>query len=252
MAPLPDPVERGFLTAEVEALRGYYEETGEPLPTALAGATAEEAARRLLADEDAAVALVREIEPAIAEFRSAAAGLGAAERETARRLGRERYETYGAAVPPDATFSLRFTDGVVTGYPYNGTVAPPMTTLFGMFDRYHSFCTSGRETAGVCDWALPERWLEAQDRLDLSTPVNFTSTSDTIGGNSGSPAVTRDLDLVGLNFDRTIEGLVRDYLYAPERGRNVMVDTRLVLEALQSVYGLDGLLAELQTGTLRP
>ena len=63
--------------------------------------------------------------------------------------------------------------------------------------------------------------------------------------------MTRDLDLVGLNFDRTIEGLVRDYLYAPERGRNVMVDTRLVLEALQSVYGLDSLLAELQTGALR-
>ena len=251
VAPLPDAVERGFLTAEVEALRGYYEETGEPLPAALAGASAEDAARRLLDDEDAAVALVQEIEPAVAEFRSAAAGLGAQERETARKLGRERYETYGAAVPPDATFSLRFTDGVVTGYPYNGTIAPPMTTLFGMFDRYHSFCTSGRETAGACDWDLPERWLEAHDRLDLSTPVNFTSTSDTIGGNSGSPAVTRDLDLVGLNFDRTIEGLVRDYLYAPERGRNVMVDTRLVLEALQNVYGLDGLLAELRTGTPR-
>jgi hypothetical protein len=249
---LPDAVERGFLTAEVEALRAYYAEAGQPLPDVLAGASAEAVADRLLSDGAAAVALVQEIEPALAEFQSAAAGLGAEEREVARQLGRERFETFGSAVPPDATFSLRFTDGVVMGYPYNGTIAPPMTSLFGMFDRYHSFCTSGRETAGACDWALPARWLEARDRLDLSTPVNFTSTSDTIGGNSGSPAVTRDLDLVGLNFDRTIEGLVRDYLYAPERGRNVMVDTRLVLEALDGVYGLDGLLDELTGGDLRP
>lgn len=252
--PLPAVVERAYLTAEVDALRGYYEATGRPLPDALAGATAEEAADRLLASADGeamAVALVREIEPALTAYRSAASGLGAQERDVARRLGRERFATYGNAVPPDATFSLRFTDGVVTGYPYNGTIAPPMTTLFGLYDRYHSFCTSGRETATPCDWSLPERWLEAQGRLDLSTPVNFTSTSDTIGGNSGSPVVNRSLELVGLNFDRTIEGLVRDYIYAPERGRNVMVDTRLVQEALENVYGLDGLLAEIRTGTLR-
>ena len=103
----------------------------------------------------------------------------------------------------------------------------------------------------ACDWQLPQRWIDAEPRLDLSTPVNFTSTSDTIGGNSGSPVVNRSLELVGLNFDRTIEGLVRDYLYAPERGRNVMVDTRFVVEALRTVYRMDGLAAELTRGTLR-
>ncbi|MEM6328577.1 MAG: S46 family peptidase, partial [Bacteroidota bacterium] len=99
--------------------------------------------------------------------------------------------------------------------------------------------------AEECDWGLPAQWLDAEDRLDLSTPVNFTSTSDTIGGNSGSPVLDRDLRLVGLNFDRTIEGLVRDYLYAPERGRNVMVDARIVLESLREVYGLPALADEL-------
>ena len=261
----PAALERLYLAAEVDALRGYYDARGEARPAPLEGESAEAVADRLLAgsaaasaatvggagDDDPAVALVRAVAPDLAAYRSAAAGFSAREGDLARRLGRARYATYGGAVPPDATFSLRFTDGVVTGYPYNGTIAPPLTTLFGMYDRYHSFCTTGRDVPGPCDWALPDRWVEAQDRLDLSTPVNFTSTSDTIGGNSGSPAVNRDGELVGLNFDRTIEGLVRDYLYAPERGRNVMVDTRLVQEALVAVYGLDGLLAEVRDGTLR-
>ena len=261
----PAALERLYLAAEVDALRGYYDARGEALPAPLQGASAEAVADRLLAesaaasaatvggagDDDPAVVLVRAVAPDLAAYRSAAAGFSAREGDVARRLGRERYATFGGAVPPDATFSLRFTDGVVTGYPYNGTIAPPLTTLFGMYDRYHSFCTTGRDVPGACDWALPARWVEAQDRLDLSTPVNFTSTSDTVGGNSGSPAVNRDGELVGLNFDRTIEGLVRDYLYAPERGRNVLVDTRLVQEALAAVYGLDGLLAEVRDGTLR-
>lgn len=261
----PAILERAYLTAEVEGLRGYYEETGAPLPAPLRGESAEAVADALLATsaaasgatvseagaDDPAVALVAAITPAVDAWRSASAGLGARESDVARRLGRERFATYGNAVPPDATFSLRFTDGVVRGYPYNGTIAPPLTTLYGLFDRYHSYCQSGREVGAACDWDLPARWLDAQADLDLSTPVNFTSTSDTIGGNSGSGVINRDGELVGLNFDRTIEGLVRDYIYAPERGRNVMVDTRLVVEALGAVYGQDGLVTEIRDGTLR-
>lgn len=259
----PDALERAYLIAEVDAIREYYRQQGEALPDAVDGPSAEAAADALLASSlaaqpgatpqqaeyDEAVALVRGLLPAIQEFQSAAAGWSAREADIARRLGRERFATYGNAVPPDATFSLRFTDGVVAGYPYNGTLAPPMTTMYGIFDRYHSFCSSG--ASDPCEWNLPDTWLDAEDALDLSTPVNFTSTSDTIGGNSGSPAVNRDGELVGLNFDRTIEGLVRDYIYDPTRGRNVMVDTRLVVEALTNVYGLDGLVREIRDGTLR-
>ncbi len=259
----PEILERAYLAAEVDALRRYYRDQDEALPDALEGETAQAAADRLLAtslaansapdpaqaEYDPAVALVRGLLPQIEAFDSARAGLSAREADVARRLGRARFATYGNAVPPDATFSLRFTDGIVSGYPYNGTLAPPMTTLFGLFDRYYSFCASG--ASDPCEWDLPARWLDARDDLDLSTPVNFTSTSDTIGGNSGSPTVNRAGELVGLNFDRTIEGLVRDYLYAPERGRNVMVDTRLVVEALTNVYELDGLVAEIRDGTLR-
>ena len=187
--------------------------------------------------------LARRILPDVQAWRAAAQALGAREEALEQDLGRARFGAFGATVPPDATFSLRFTDGVVSGYDYNGTEAPPMTTLFGLYDHYYAYCQA--EALERCDWTLPPRWLGAQSRLDLSTPVNFTSTSDTIGGNSGSPTINRDLELVGLNFDRTIEGLVRDYLYAPERGRNVMVDARFVLEALRNVYGLEALADEL-------
>jgi hypothetical protein len=191
--------------------------------------------------------------PEIASWRQGMQRIQQREAELSRRLGRARFATYGSDVPPDATFSLRFTDGVVTGYPYNGTQAPPVTTLFGLFDRHFSYCETGETevTAPGCDWELPQQWLDARPALDLATPVNFTSTSDTIGGNSGSPVVNQRLELVGLNFDRTIEGLVRDYLYAPERGRNVMVDARFIIESLTNVYKMDGLVTELTQGALR-
>ena len=247
-----DAVERAFLTAEIEALQAYYGPRGDAGPKVLQSDT--EAVVDLLLEnsaladgstapaDDPALALVQRIQPDIDAWRATSRDLGARESALNQDLGRARFAAFGSSVPPDATFSLRFTDGVVTGYDYNGTEAPPMTTLYGLYDRYQSFCVA--EGLDPCDWDLPQRWLSARDRLDLSTPVNFTSTSDTIGGNSGSPTLNRDLELVGLNFDRTIEGLVRDYLYAPERGRNVMVDARLVIEALREVYGLDALADE--------
>ena len=113
----------------------------------------------------------------------------------------------------------------------------------GMPDPY----TSNRDNP---DWELPLRWRTPPAGLDLGTPLNFVSTADTYGGNSGSPAVTRDLRLVGLNFDRNVDALVRDYLYLPERGRNVMVDIRAIQAALDVVYDADRVVRELLTGRL--
>lgn len=255
-------IEEAFLAAELAALRRYYEEMGAAVPAVLEG---EDAAQRLLATsalaraatvasapaDDPALALVEGILPDVQLWAAQARAIAAREADIARRLGRARFATFGTSVPPDATFSLRFSDGVVRGYPYNGTEAPPMTTLYGVYDRYHSFCEAGAPPVGdppPCDWTLPESWIVAESTLNLATPVNFTSTADTIGGNSGSPVVNPQLRLVGLNFDRTIEGLVRDYLYAPERGRNVMVSTEIVLESLRTVYGMNGLADELTSG----
>jgi hypothetical protein len=158
-------------------------------------------------------------------------------------LGRVKFAVYGRDVAPDATSSPRITDGVVMGFEYNGTLAPPYTTFYGMYDRHYGH-------AGNVDWALPERWRTPPNGLDLATPLNFVSTADTYGGNSGSPAVTKELALVGLNFDRNVQGLSRDYIYLPERGRNIMVDARAVQAALDHAYDADRIVAELLTGRL--
>jgi hypothetical protein len=144
-------------------------------------------------------------------------------------------------VPPDATSSPRITDGVVTPYEYNGTVAPVHTSFFGLYDRHASF---GPGTS----WDLPARWKAPPAELNLATPLNFISTADTYGGNSGSPAVRPDLSIVGLNFDRNIEGLSRDFIYLPERGRNIMVDVRAIRAALDHVYDVDRIVQEVLTG----
>ncbi len=256
VADLPPELDRAYLAAQLRQFQRYLEPAFiDPLldgrtPEAAAEAIidgsvysgAEEPARTV-PEDDSAVALARLILPRYADYQSASAGVGEQEAEVARRLGQARFAVYGTNVPPDATFSPRFTDGVVRGYDYNGTVAPPHTTFFGLYDRNTSF---GQDS----EWRLPEAWLPAPPGLDRSTPLNFVSTSDTIGGNSGSPAVDRDLRLVGLNFDRTIEGLSRDYIYFADRGRNVMVDARAVLEALDTVYDLDRAAQELRTGSL--
>ena len=195
------------------------------------------------ADTDPALPFAAVLLPAYRESAGALAALDAEEAELASMLGRVKFEVYGRDVAPDATSSPRITDGVVSGFEYNGTLAPPYTTFWGIYDRHFGH-------AGNVDWSLPERWTAPPPGLDLSTPLNFVSTADTYGGNSGSPAVTKELELVGLNFDRNIQGLSRDYIYLPERGRNIMVDSRAVLASLDYAYDADRIVQELLTGRL--
>jgi len=165
------------------------------------------------------------------------------EAEIASALGRANFAVYGTDVPPDATFSLRIADGVVADYEYNGTLAPVYTTFYGLYDHYYSY---GPDS----DWDLPERWLNPPSELDLSTPVNFVSTADIIGGNSGSPVIDSDHRVVGLIFDGNIESLPGDYIYLPEVNRAVAVDARGILEALDVMYDADRIFLELTSGQL--
>jgi hypothetical protein len=132
----------------------------------------------------------------------------------------------------------------VKGYDYNGTIAPPRTTFYGLYDRYYSHL--GGEQAD--QWALPKRWLDRKGSIDLSAPVDFVSTADIIGGNSGSPIVDKDLRVVGLDFDGNIESLSGEFIYTEDRARTVSVDMRGIVEALNSIYQADRLVREL-TGT---
>jgi hypothetical protein len=192
---------------------------------------------------DPAIGVVRAYLPAFIEFQQAIGSVFPQEEEIAAQLGRARYEIYGTDVPPDATFSLRIADGVVLGYPYNGTLAPAFTTLYGLYDRHYSH-------AGELDWALPERWQSPPETLDLSTEINFVATADIIGGNSGSPVLDEELEVVGVVFDGNIESLPGDYIYLPELNRSVTVDIRAVIESLDEIYDADRLVLELTTGEL--
>ncbi|GBD87429.1 peptidase S46 [bacterium BMS3Abin03] len=156
-------------------------------------------------------------------------------------LGRALFEVYGTSIPPDATFTLRISDGVVKGFRYNGTIAPPYTTFYGLYDRYYSF---GKKFP----WDLPERWKNPPDNFDLSTKFNFVSTNDIIGGNSGSAIINEDAEIVGLAFDGNIQGLPGNFIFRTEENRTVGVHSQGMLEAIMKVYKLKRLADELQSG----
>ena len=159
--------------------------------------------------------------------------------EAGANLARARFAAYGRSIHPDATFTPRLAYGRVSGYAMNGTRAPHQTTLYGLYDRASSF---GREG----EYALPERFWRRQDRLDLTTPVNFVSTADIIGGNSGSPVINRAGDLVGLIFDGNIESLVGAFAYDDETARAVSVHPAYILEALTKLYDAEPLARKLR------
>jgi hypothetical protein len=144
----------------------------------------------------------------------------------------------GEACYPDATFTLRFAYGPIRGYVEDGVAVPAFTTIGGAYARME-------ERGGVPPFALPRRWIERKDRLDLATPLDFVCTADITGGNSGSPVVDRSGALIGLIFDSNVEGLAWDVAYTDDRARAVCVDARAILESLRKVYDAEALAAEL-------
>jgi hypothetical protein len=160
------------------------------------------------------------------------------------KLGRAIFEVYGTAIPPDATFTLRISDGVVKGFPYNGTVAPSITTFYGLYDRYYSFDKE-------FPWSLPERWENPPAEFDLETPFNFITTNDIIGGNSGSPVINKEGEVVGLAFDGNIQSLPGIFIFREEENRCVAVHSAGMLEAIKDMYKFNRLSDELLNGKLK-
>lgn len=160
------------------------------------------------------------------------------EQRAGEQLGAARFAIYGKSTYPDATFTLRLSYGTVTGYPYNGTVAPPKTTFFGLYGRSADFDNKH-------PFDLVSRFAEGRPKLDLTTPFDFVSTDDIIGGNSGSPVINGKGEIVGLIFDGNIESLVGDYVYDIETNRAVAVHTAGMTEALKKLYNVGPLLNEL-------
>jgi len=155
------------------------------------------------------------------------------------KIGKARFLVYGKDAYPDATFTLRLSYGTVTGYPYNGTIAPPFTTFYGLYDRAASF-------SNKAPFDLTPKEQAALGKLDLSTPFDFVCSGDIIGGNSGSPVVNRDGELVGLVFDGNIESMAGDFVYDGTKNRTVAVHSAGMIEGLRKLYGADVLADELQ------
>ncbi len=160
-----------------------------------------------------------------------------------QELGKALFDVYGTSIPPDATFTLRISDGVVKGYPYNGTIAPPFTTFYGLYDRYYSF---GKEYP----WNLPERWQNPPADFKLSTPLDFVCTSDIIGGNSGSPVINEKAQIVGLAFDGNIESLPGNFIFTTKTNRAVAVQSVGMMEAIKDLYKATRLSDELEAGKI--
>jgi len=159
-------------------------------------------------------------------------------RQAYAKLAAARFAIYGTEVYPDATFTLRLAFGLVKGYTEQGKQIPPWTTFTGLYER-------AQEQGNRDPFELPQRWIERKNQLDLNTPFNFVSTADIIGGNSGSPLINRNGELVGIIFDGNIQSLVLDFIYTEEQARAVAVHSAAIVEALRKVYNADRIVKEL-------
>jgi hypothetical protein len=191
------------------------------------------------ASTDSMIVLARKLDPVRRELTKwLEDNVQSVEQRAGEQLGKARFAAFGKSAYPDATFTLRLSYGQMKGYPMNGTIAPPMTTMYGLYDRSASFGNKD-------PFELPQRYVEGREKLDLATPFNFVTTNDIIGGNSGSPVVNKNGEIVGLIFDGNIESLVGDFVYEIQTNRAVAVHTAAMTEALRKLYGADKLVNEL-------
>jgi hypothetical protein len=198
-------------------------------------------ATAVAASTDPFVRLARVIDPLSRPILTRVTALANEESQNDELVARALLAVFGNSVAPDATFSLRISDGEVRRYPSNGTFAAPYTTFAGLYDRSWGF-------GGESPWDLTPRWQAARERLNLATPFNAVSTNDITGGNSGSPIINRDGEIVGLIFDGNIESLPLDFIFLETTGRSVWVDSRGIVEALRHVYDAGALADELTRG----
>ncbi|HEY5883383.1 MAG TPA: S46 family peptidase [Pyrinomonadaceae bacterium] len=165
----------------------------------------------------------------------------AVERGNYAKIARALFEREGTKLYPDATFTLRLSYGAVKGYQENGKMVAPFTTLGGLYDRAKSFDHK-------FPYVLPPRWMSKQSAIDPKTPFNFVSTNDIIGGNSGSPTINKERELVGLIFDGNIQSLVGNFEYDESVNRAISVDSRGMLEILTKVFDAKEVADELTRG----
>jgi len=188
--------------------------------------------------KDPLIQLAKIINPEVRRIRIITDQLDEQDKQAYAKIAEARFAVEGTSSYPDATFTLRLAFGPVMGYEQDGQQIPAWTNIGGAFEHE-------QKHQGQADYVLPASWKKAQTSLTKSTPFNFVSTADIIGGNSGSPVVNRAGELVGLIFDGNVQSLSGNYIYTDKQARSVSVHSSAIREALQTVYGADGIVKEL-------
>jgi hypothetical protein len=197
----------------------------------------EDGEKAVSASKDPMIAFARLVEPDARAIRKTFEDdIESVSKKNHELVAKAQFAIYGTSVYPDATATLRLSFGQVRGWEEAGKPVAPVTTFAGAFDR-----ATGRDP-----FALPESWLKKKSNVDLSTPLNFSSTNDIIGGNSGSPVIDKEARIVGLVFDGNIHSLGGDYAYDPKDNRMVAVHSAAIAHALDKIYGAGRIVNELK------
>ena len=235
---LSDPVVKQILAGRTPAEAAEAYVSGSKLHSAAERKRLFEGGQKAIdASTDTMIALARLVDPRARELRKRNEDeVQAVERANGTLLARALFAVRGTEIYPEATFTLRLSFGVVKGYVDEGRPRRWYTTFCGLYEN----------SVGIAPYKLPQRWLDKKAALDLDTPFNFVATPDITGGNSGSPAVNRNGELVGIVFDGNLQQIPNDFLYGDEQARTVAVHAAAILEALRKVYAADGVLRELK------
>ncbi len=267
-APVYKSLEQLMLTESLSEMQEALGPGNAVVKTALAGKSPEERAEELIAgtklddvafrqklyeggkaavdaSNDPLIVLMREVEPAaLALHQRDEDEVQSVLRVNGGNIGKALFAKDGLSVPPDATFTLRLSYGAIEGYKLNGKNVPWFTTMGGTYEH-------AAEHGSKPPFELPASWLKYKSAIDLKTPFDTVSTPDIIGGNSGSPVINKDAEVVGIIFDGNIESLPWNFIYTDKVARSVEVDSRAIIEALRTIYRADGLVNEL-TGGMQP
>ena len=192
--------------------------------------------KAVMASHDPMIELARQVLPFYLRYRRIYRNdVSAVLDANTAKIARARFALHGTSIYPDATFTERLSYGVVKGWMEQGKPVPPFTHIKGLYQR----------AKGYPPLALAAPWLKARDRLDPNTPMNFVTTNDIVGGNSGSPVINRKGVLVGLIFDGNLHSLGGSFWYNGKLNRAVAVDSRAIVAGLEHVYGARNLVKEL-------
>ena len=259
--PVPRSLEQVLVTFGLRALRDTFGPDDPLVQAAIGKRSPEEVAREAVAGsrlddpkvrealwKGGAAAVAASSDPMIALARRLDPQARAVRKEYENRvqgaLARNGELLFQAAVAvhgtsgyPDGTLTLRLSYGTVAGWTESGKQVPAMTHLSGLYAR----------NTGQFPFAVAPTWLAARPRLDPEMPFDLATTNDIIGGNSGSPLIDRNGQVVALIFDGNRDSLGGDYAYDGATNRAVALHGTAILEGLEKVYGAGRLAKEIRT-----